>query len=75
MTLVELFKSGVESVEKEDPRALSLMKTAMDLFMLQLDVDVKQVNGPYVSYLPPEKDGSSERVIYTANIVYNTKSK
>ena len=75
MSLVKLFRSGVENVDKENLLALSLMQTEMDIFMLRLDIDVKQVNGPYVSYLPPEREGSSERVAYTANIVYHNRGK
>ena len=75
MPLVNLFKSGIEDISKERPTALSLMQTEMDIFMLQLDIDVRQVNGPYVSYIPPESENSQERVVYTANIVYNNKSK
>ncbi len=73
MTLVKLFTSRPENVGNESPMALSLLQIRMDTFMLQLDVDVRQVNGPYVSHLPPEKEGSPERVIYTTNIVYNKK--
>lgn len=75
MSLVELFKKGPEDIDKKEPKALSLLETDMSMFMLQLDIEVQQVNGPYVSYLPPEKEGLPERVFYTANIVYHRKSK
>ena len=73
MSLVKLFKSDVENVGKENPLALSLMQTEMNVFMLQLDIDVRKVNGPYVSYFPEDRDGSPQRVVYTANITYHKK--
>ena len=36
-------------------------------------IEVKQVNGPYVSILPSEIEGLPERAIYTGNIVYHRK--
>ncbi len=75
MTLVELFKKGPEDLRKENPTALSLLQTEMDTFMLQLNIEVHQVNGPYISYLPPEREGLSERVFYTANIIYQKKNQ
>ena len=74
MPLVKLFRSKVEEFSRESQLALSLMQTEIDVFMLPLDIDVRQVNGPYVNYLPPEKKGLSERVVYTANVVYDRKS-
>lgn len=72
MPHVKLFTSKIiEDKEERRERALSLLNISMDVFMLQLDVEVRQVNGPYHNYLPPEKQGSLERVVYTANIIYN----
>jgi hypothetical protein len=75
MPVVKLFRSNPERIDKENPTALSLLQVEMDTFMLGLDVEVRQVNGPFVSYLPPEREGSPERVIYTANVVYNQKPR
>ncbi|MDO8460680.1 MAG: hypothetical protein Q7S74_06225 [Nanoarchaeota archaeon] len=73
MSLVELFKKGPENINDERALAFSLLQTEMSVFMLQLDVEVLQVNGPYIALLPPEKEGLPERVFYTANITYHKK--
>ena len=73
MSLVELFEQGPEEVNKERPIARSLLQTKMNVFTIQLDIEVQQVNGPYVSYLAPERPGSPERRIYSGNIVYRRK--
>ena len=70
MPLVELFKSSPEEAGKEEPRGMGLLQMSMNSFMLPLNIRVIQVNGPYVSQLPPEREGLPVREVYTANIVY-----
>ena len=74
MSLVELFKKGPENINEKKSLAFSLLQTEMSVFMLDLDVEVLQVNGPYINHLPPEREGLPERIFYTANIRYHRKS-
>ena len=74
MSLVKLFKKGPEDLKNES-LALSLLEVEMSTFMLQLNIEVHQVNGPYISYLPPEEEGLPERVVYTVNIIYHNKTE
>jgi len=75
MPLTKLFKTGPEDINNERPLDLSLLETEMNIFMLDPDIEVKQVNGIYISHLPPEREGLPERVYFTANVVYHKKNK
>ena len=48
MSLVELFKKGPENINAERPLSFSLLQTEMGIFMLDQDVEIIQVNGPYI---------------------------
>jgi hypothetical protein len=73
MPIIKLFKKGPEDINIERPISLSLLETEMSMFMLDPDVEVKQANGPYISHLPPEREGLPKRVYFTANVVYDKK--
>ncbi len=73
MSLVKLFKSGVEHLDNENSIALSMLETNMSIFALENEV--LAVNGPYFNYLPPLREGLPERIYYTANIIYHKEKE
>jgi len=73
MPIVKLFQKGPVDLKKDSNLEISLLETEINIFMLQPDVVVHQINGPYVCHLPPKLKGEPERVIYTANVSYDKK--
>ncbi|MBI2452220.1 hypothetical protein HYV50_04045 [Candidatus Pacearchaeota archaeon] len=74
MTLVKLFDIGPVIEGKDSENALKLLEININAFMTNPDIKINQVNGPYVTHLPPIKDlPGKERVSHTANIVYQNK--
>jgi hypothetical protein len=70
---IKLFKKGPVPLTRGEDLNLSQLESEMNIFMLPIGMEIVQVNGPYASYLPSERKDGPERVIYTANIVYNNK--
>ena len=74
MSKVKLFSIGPVLDGVDARNALGLLETQMNVFMLELDIEIKQVNGPYVHHLSPKESlPNEERLYYTANILYDGK--
>jgi hypothetical protein len=74
MTLVKLFYTGPALEGRDAETDLGILETQMGAFLTSPDIEVIQVNGPYASHLPPQKEIPQRgRVSFTANIVYRSK--
>jgi len=69
--LTELFSIGPVIGEKDAENALKMLQTRINDFMLNPDIRVESVNGPYANHVPPEKHlPMHDRVTYTASVLY-----
>ena len=78
MRRVKFFKYGPVNLESKIEHS-EVFNTTINTFTLneeieannkQEDFKLLRVSGPYVSYIPPSEKHPFERVIYTANVLY-----
>ena len=76
MAIVELVKSGTcDRYSDLDEINFSVLKSTINTFLLNSNIEVLSVNGPYANFFPPINENGPERVCYTANIVYTYKER
>ncbi|MFH1289976.1 MAG: hypothetical protein ABIH92_01060 [Nanoarchaeota archaeon] len=76
MPLVRIFETGPVITGRDSENALRLLETGMNAFMVDPEIEVRQVNGPYATHLPPREElPGKERIHFTASILYTHRIK